>query len=114
MASSSSSGTTTLILGGGIGGITLACELRRLLPSQHRIVIVEQSRTFSVGATNLWIALGEYRPKDVTVRVSDILPKGVDLLHTSVMKIDLQNGDIMIPGGVLRGDFLAIALGSST
>ena len=111
-----SSPTITLILGGGVGGITLARHLRHLLPAttEHRIVLIEQKTTFSIGATNLWIALGEYRSKDVTVRVSDLVPEGVDLLHTSVTKIDLQTGEACFPGGTVRGDYLAIALGAAT
>ncbi|MBI4733103.1 MAG: NAD(P)-binding protein, partial [Chloroflexi bacterium] len=35
-------GKIVLILGGGIGGLVAANELRRLLPFQHRIVLVEK------------------------------------------------------------------------
>jgi NADH dehydrogenase FAD-containing subunit len=37
------SGKTILILGGGIGGLMAANELRRLLPNEHRIVLIEKN-----------------------------------------------------------------------
>ena len=36
-------GKTVLILGGGVGGLATANELRRSLPDEHRIVLVEKN-----------------------------------------------------------------------
>jgi heterodisulfide reductase subunit A-like polyferredoxin len=36
-------GKTILIVGGGIGGLTTAGELRRLLPDKHRVVLIEKN-----------------------------------------------------------------------
>jgi NADH dehydrogenase FAD-containing subunit len=33
--------TTVAVLGGGIGGIVTANDLRRKLPAEHRVVLVE-------------------------------------------------------------------------
>ncbi len=33
---------TILILGGGVGGLVTANELRRYLPPQHRIVVIDR------------------------------------------------------------------------
>ena len=38
-------GKTILVLGGGIGGLTAANELQRLLPPGNRIVLVEKNPT---------------------------------------------------------------------
>jgi len=35
-------GRTVVVLGGGVGGLTAANELRRLLSPQHRVVLIEQ------------------------------------------------------------------------
>lgn len=37
-------GKTIAILGGGVGGLVAANELRRLLDAEHRIVLIEKSR----------------------------------------------------------------------
>jgi len=51
--------TTTLILGGGFGGISAANALRRLLPPEHEIAVVDKTSHFHVGAGKTWVALGE-------------------------------------------------------
>jgi sulfide:quinone oxidoreductase len=53
------SAKTTLILGGGFGGIAAANSLRRLLPPEHAITVVDESARFHVGAGKTWIMLGE-------------------------------------------------------
>ena len=35
-----------VVLGGGVGGSFVATELRRLLPAEHRITLVERSDRF--------------------------------------------------------------------
>ena len=40
--------TTTLILGGGFGGISAANSLRRLLPQEHQIIVIDKSTHFHV------------------------------------------------------------------
>ena len=54
---------TTLIRGAGFGGLGAADELRKLLPRSHRIIVVDQSPDFYVGATKSWIMTGEKNGK---------------------------------------------------
>lgn len=35
-------GKTILVLGGGIGGVVAATHLRRLLPHEHRVILIER------------------------------------------------------------------------
>jgi len=39
-----------VILGGGIGGQVVAARLRRLLPREDRVIVVERNASFSVPA----------------------------------------------------------------
>ncbi|MEK6588944.1 MAG: hypothetical protein AABY97_08905 [Chloroflexota bacterium] len=48
-----------LILGGGFGGVATGIELRRLLPSEHRITLVDRRDQFSFGFRKTWVLLGE-------------------------------------------------------
>ena len=53
------SATTTVILGGGFGGIAAANTLRRQVQAEHKIIVIDRTAHFHVGAGKTWIMLGE-------------------------------------------------------
>ena len=50
---------TVLVLGGGIGGVATARALRRQLPRQHRIVLVDRERNQLFAPSLLWLMVGQ-------------------------------------------------------
>jgi sulfide:quinone oxidoreductase len=40
---------TVLILGGGVGGLVAANGLRKALPKEHRVVLVDRAASFVFG-----------------------------------------------------------------
>jgi NADPH-dependent 2,4-dienoyl-CoA reductase/sulfur reductase-like enzyme len=52
---------TVLILGGGIGGIVAASDLRRKLPAEHRVVVVERNAEHAFAPSFLWLMTGGRR-----------------------------------------------------
>src|SRR5437899_1317589 len=56
--------STTLILGGGFGGLACARALAARAPRSHRILLVDRSRDFLVGAAKTWVMLGERRAEE--------------------------------------------------
>jgi sulfide:quinone oxidoreductase len=60
------SGKTILILGGGVGGLTAASELRRLLPGEHRIVLVEKNPQHAFAPSFLWLMTGDRQQEQIT------------------------------------------------
>jgi sulfide:quinone oxidoreductase len=53
-------GKTILILGGGVGGLVVANELRAKLSVEHRIVLVERDSNFLFSPSLLWL-MTEFR-----------------------------------------------------
>jgi sulfide:quinone oxidoreductase len=104
--------TGTLILGGGFGGIAAANTLRRLLPPEHPITVVERNPTFHVGAGKTWVMLGERTPEEISRPVAELLERDVRLVPTRVQGLDLARGAVATDRGELRGDFLVLALGA--
>lgn len=54
-------GKTILILGGGVGGLTAANELRRHLGSEHRVVLVDKQGEHQFAPALLWLMVGARR-----------------------------------------------------
>jgi sulfide:quinone oxidoreductase len=104
--------TTTLILGAGFGGISAANTLRGLLPPEHRIVVIDKSSRFHVGAGKTWIMLGRQPYEKVSQARSALLAPGVDFVESRVLGLDLSNRTVSIANDTLRWDFLVIALGA--
>ena len=56
---------TVVILGGGIGGIVVANDLRRKLPTEHWVVLVERNAEHAFAPSFLWLMTAERRPEDI-------------------------------------------------
>ena len=58
---------TVLILGAGVGGLAAANELRRLLPREHRIVLVEKNARHAFAPSFRWLITGDRRPEQIDI-----------------------------------------------
>lgn len=104
--------TTTVILGGGFGGISAANTLRRLLPAEHAIVVIDESPRFLVGAGKTWMMLGERTFEQVSQSRSALLAPGVRFVEERVQRIGIPDRTVDLASGPLRWDHLVIALGA--
>lgn len=105
-------GKTVLILGGGVGGLVAANELRRRLGREHRIVVVERNREHAFAPSFLWLMTGDRRPQDVTRPLSSLVRPGVELVHAEAQAIDLAGGRVATADGPVDYDYLVVALGA--
>ncbi|MFQ5380218.1 MAG: NAD(P)/FAD-dependent oxidoreductase [Dehalococcoidia bacterium] len=107
------SGKTILILGGGIGGLTAARHLRRLLPEVHRVVVIERERKFAACMANMWLMTGERRdPAEGERRMSDLSAKGIETVEAEIEAIDPAGRTVETSAGTFTGDYLVVALGA--
>ena len=104
--------TTTLILGGGFGGLSCARALRARLPAAHRIILVDRSQDFIVGATKTWVMLGEKTAKEAPAPRAALLPSGVERVQADVTAIDAARRLVKTSQGAFEGDHLVVALGA--
>jgi len=108
------SGRTALVLGGGLGGLTAANHLRRLLAPEHRVVLIEKNQTFSLCMANLWLMTGERKdPREGERDLSKIGERGVELIHGTVDAIDPTTRTVGTSAGTVQGDYLIVALGAA-
>jgi len=104
---------TILILGGGLGGIMAAGNLRRACPSEHRIVVIERSPTFSLRMANLWLMTGERRrPEEGQCPMSRLAEHGIEWVHAEIESVDPMARTVKTSAGQFEGDYLIIALGA--
>ena len=104
--------TTTLILGGGFGGISAANSLRRLLPGEHSITVIDGSSRFHIGAGKTWIMLGERTGEEISRPRSELLDPGVRFIQANIVGLDLSQRTVATDKETLRWDRLVIALGA--
>ncbi|MCL5611541.1 MAG: NAD(P)/FAD-dependent oxidoreductase [Chloroflexi bacterium] len=105
-------GKTVLILGGGIGGLVAANELRRLLPNEHRIVLVEKNPQHAFAPSFLWLMTGDRQPEQITRDVRQLVRPGVELILAEAQAIDLSNRRVQTSAQALNYDYLIFALGA--
>lgn len=107
-------GKTIVILGGGVGGMTAANELRRRLKSAHRVVLVEKRSDHVFAPSLLWLMVGARRQEQLTKELRRMVLPGVELLHEDVREIDPERRRVRAGGHDLQYDALIVALGADT
>ena len=105
-------GKTVLILGGGIGGLVAANEMRRLLPSEHHVVLVEKNSRHAFAPSFLWLMTGDRKPEQITRDIRQLVRPGVELILTEAQAIDLSNRHVQTSAQTINYDYLIVALGA--
>ncbi|MBM2814589.1 MAG: FAD-dependent pyridine nucleotide-disulfide oxidoreductase [Ignavibacteria bacterium] len=103
---------TILILGGGIGGIVSANELRKALPSNHKIILIEKNPIHSFAPSFIWLMTGARKISDIQVKLEKLLLPGIELIISEVNNIDVSNKTIKAGNKIFSFDYLIIALGT--
>lgn len=105
-------GKTVAILGGGVGGLIAANTLRRLLPQQHRVVLVEKDRRHAFAPSFLWLMVGTRRAGQIVRDLRDLTVPGVQLVQAEVLKLDPANRRVETTGLSIDCDYVIVALGA--
>jgi len=104
--------STTLVLGGGIGGMVAANEIRRQLPSTHRVVLVEKNAQHAFAPSFLWLMTGDREPHQIRRPLKGLLRRGVDLVQAEVLGIDPVQRKVRTSAAEIPYDHLIVALGA--
>jgi sulfide:quinone oxidoreductase len=102
-----------VIMGAGIGGMPAAYELRELLPTEHRITVVNSVDYFQFVPSNPWVAVGWREREAVTLPIAPYLErKKIGFIAKAVTHIDaVANRLTLLGGDTLDYDYLLIATG---
>ncbi len=108
------SGRTVLVLGGGVGGLVAANELRRHLAPADRVVVIEREHQHLFQPSLLWLMVGRRRRSRIERPLRDLLSPGVELVEATIHSIDPAARRVETSAGVFEGDALVVALGAES
>lgn len=116
---------TVVVLGGGVGGVVAATTLRKKLPKQHRVIIVDRERDHLFAPSLLWLMTGDRTVRQISRPLDRLAKKGIEVVCGDIRRIDPETRRIQIaeltddavaqplvdPGGDLEADYLLVSLG---
>lgn len=106
-------GKRIVILGAGFGGLAAANMLRRNLPQDHRIIVIDRKKEFMMGLVNLWILHGDRQLADAQTPLAGLDARGIEYLNDEVAAIDAAGMNVACKShGRISYDYLIVALGS--
>ena len=105
-------GRSVLVLGGGVGGVVAANELRRRLDPRDRVMVVEREARHLFQPSLAWLMVGRRRPERISRPLGGLLTSGVELLAAEVRAVDPLRRSVDTNAGALPFDALVVALGA--
>ncbi len=103
---------TALVLGGGVGGLVAAHRLRKSLPAEHRVVLVEREARHVFAPSLLWVMTGDRSADAISRPLARVERKGIELVRGEVEAIDPVRREVTVDGKTIAADFIVVALGA--
>lgn len=105
--------TRIVILGGGTGGTLTANRLRRRLPDDVSITVVDQDDSHVYQPGLLFVPFGLAQPEDIVRPRGRQLRSGIDYVRASIDHVDVESDTVVLQGGrALSYDVLVVATGA--
>ena len=103
---------TIVILGGGVGGLVAANELRRLLGREHRVLLVERDPRHAFAPSFLWLMTGDRQQAEITRDVRNLVRPGIEVIEGEALAINPADRRVETTAGILNYDYTIISLGA--
>ena len=103
---------TILVLGGGVGGVVAARELRKRLARRHRVVLVERERDHLFAPSLLWLMVGLREPDAIKRPLARLQRRGIEVRYGEVEAIDPSRRAVTVAGEEIVADYIVVSLGA--
>ncbi len=102
-----------VVLGGGIGGVSCAYELKQTVRKADRITLVSNKPFFQFTPSNPWVAVKWRAKEDITVDLSSVMSKhGIEFSAAGAQRVHpTENRVALGDGSSISYDYLVIATG---
>ena len=102
-----------VVLGGGIGGLSAAFELKDVLGKRHRITLVSDQPNFEFTPSNPWVAVKWRKPEAIRLDLRELMPKhGIQFVDSAAKRVQPERHSLQLENGEeLPYDYLVIASG---
>lgn len=108
---------TILVLGGGIGGISVARELSRKIGNEDginlaRILVFEKEKRSLFAPSLTWMMVGKREENQIYGDLSNVELGGIEVIHGEIESIDPENRTVTSNNTEYKGDYMVISLGT--
>lgn len=103
---------TVIILGGGMGGLVAANELKKKAGKNAQIVLIDKSQTHIYAPSFLYLMLGKRSPSKIQKPLSLLEKKGIKFINEEIIKIDPEVRSVKTENQNLQYDYLIVSLGA--
>jgi sulfide:quinone oxidoreductase len=102
-----------VILGAGIGGMSMAYEMREEARAEDKVIVVSNHSFFQFTPSNPWVAVNWRTRDDITLEVGPLLErKGIEFIAVGCKRVHPERNVLELEDGrEVAYDFLIIATG---
>lgn len=102
-----------VILGAGIGGLSVSMKLREKVSSNDNVIVVSDTSSVTFNPGNIGIAMNFYKPEEVRVDLGSLLSvQNIKLVHYAAVKLLPNEKKVKLEdGSTINYDILVVATG---
>jgi len=97
---------TILILGGGVGGIVTANNLKKKLSKDYKIILIEKNKEHSLAASYLWLMVDKRTPFQISSPLRKLVSNDVEIVYEEIRKINTVEKFVSLPNSKIKYDYV--------
>jgi sulfide:quinone oxidoreductase len=103
---------SVIVLGGGVGGVVTAVELRKKLPKRHRVVLIDREAQHVFAPSLLWLMVGLRKARKISRPLGQLQKKGIEVVRGEIEHIDPESKKVTVGGTSYTADQMVVSLGA--
>src|SRR3989344_6349469 len=103
---------TIIILGGGMGGLVAANELKKKSGKKARVILIDKNPNHIYAPSFLWLMLGKRQAEKIQKPLSLLKRKGIEFINEEIIKINPESKLVKTQNQNLQYDYLIVSLGA--